>query len=246
MNQVILGDSLHLINGLESESIDLIATDPPYLIDYKTNYIKNRKVQEGTKMVDHDRISSIENDSNPQLIVDIIPELYRVLKDDSALYMFCSMDKVDFFKQEVEKYFNLKNIIIWVKNNWTAGDLKAQYGKQYEMILYANKGRRLINGKRLTDVWNFDRISGKKQVHQNEKPLDLMEQIIIKSSNEGDIVLDPFAGSGTTLVAAKRLGRQYIGYEIDKKYIELCNNKLAKTIIIKQDIKPVEQSKLKF
>lgn len=233
MNKIILGDSLNLIQELEDESIDLIATDPPYLIDYKTNRrTKTDKVRnkEGI-LVDHDFKSVIQNDANPQLITDIMPELYRVLKPDSAMYMFCSMDKVDFFKQEVEKYFNLKNIIIWVKNNHTAGDLEAQYAKKYEMILYANKGRCKINGKRITDVWYFDKVVGKNQVHQNEKPLDLMQEIVLKSSNPGDIVFDPFAGSGTTLFAAKSQGRKYLGYEIDEKYYNLVNGKLSQSTL---------------
>lgn len=78
------------------------------------------------------------------------------------MYMFCSFDKIDFFKSEIEKYFTVKNIIIWRKNNHTAGDLDAQFGKQYEMIILANKGRRPFNGVRLTDVWDFKRISPEK------------------------------------------------------------------------------------
>ena len=245
MNQIILGDALVLIKDIKDESIDLIATDPPYLVDYKTGRRhKKRILEDGSytydipkvrnkegKMVDHDFTSTIQNDANPQLITDIMPELYRVLKPDSALYMFCSMDKVDFFKQEVEKYFKLKNIIIWIKNNHTAGDLEAQYAKKYEMILYANKGRRKIEGKRISDVWNFDKVSPNKLVHQHEKPLDLMQQIIVKSSNPNDIVFDPFAGSGTTLFAAKSQGRRYLGYEIDIKYFDLIKSKLVQSTL---------------
>ena len=99
------------------------------------------------------------------------------------------------------------------------------------MIIYANKGRRKIEGKRITDVWYFDKVVGKKQVHQNEKPLDLMQEIILKSSNPGDIVFDPFAGSGTTLFAAKSQGRKYLGYEIDKKYVNRIKSKLAQATL---------------
>ena len=74
------------------------------------------------------------------MIIDIIPLLYDVMKDDTPLYMFCGSDKVDFFKQQIEKRFIVKNIIVWDKGNHTAGDLEAQYGKRYEFIIYANKG----------------------------------------------------------------------------------------------------------
>ena len=67
-------------------------------------------------------------------------------------------------------YFKVKNMIIWKKNNWTAGDLKGQFGKQYEILFLANKVRKEINGKRFSDVWEFDKVVGKNQLHQNEKP----------------------------------------------------------------------------
>jgi len=217
MNQIILGDCLEKMKDIPDNSIDLVVTDPPYLIDYKTNYRIDKN---------HRFNKPIMNDSNPQLISDIIKELYRVMKDNTAMYMFCSADKVDFFKNELEKYFKIKNMVIWVKNNWTAGDLKGAYGRQYEIIFLVNKGRSIINGKRLTDVWNFDRISGKKQLHQNEKPLELIKQCIEKHSNEGDMILDPFAGSGTTGVACKNLNRNYILIEKEPKYYDLMKDRI--------------------
>ena len=206
-------DCIELLKSLDNNSIDLVITDPPYLIDYKTNHRIDKK---------HKFCSTIKNDNNPDLISNVIKELYRVMKDNTAGYMFCSFDKVDFFKTEIEKYFKIKNIIIWVKNNWTAGDLKAQFGKQYEMIILFNKGRCLFNGKRLTDVWNFDRVAGKKQLHQNEKPLDLIKQAIEKHSKEGDLILDCFAGSNTTGLACLQSNRNFIGCEIDKEYYEIA------------------------
>ena len=166
-------DCLNIMKQIDNESIDLIVTDPPYLIKYKTNRRKNK---------DHDFCSEILNDDNEQLIIDYIRECYRILKNNTAMYMFCNCDKVDFFKQELENAgFKIKNMIIWVKNNWTAGDLKAQFGKQYEIIFLVNKGRKCFNGKRITDVWMFDKISGKKQLHQNQKPVDLLKQCILKN-----------------------------------------------------------------
>lgn len=101
-------------------------------------------------------------------------ECYRILKDDSAAYIFCSAKTLDFFMQQARNAgFTIKNVLIWRKNNHTAGDLEAQYGQCYEPILYLNKGRRTINGKRLEDVWDFDRVPSDKLVHQNEKPIPL-------------------------------------------------------------------------
>ena len=211
-------DCLNIMKQIENESIDLIVTDPPYLIKYKTNYRKNK---------DHDFCSEILNDDNEQLIIDYIKECYRILKNNTAMYMFCNCDKVDFFKQELENAgFKIKNMIIWVKNNWTAGDLKAQFGKQYEIIFLVNKGRKCFNGKRITDVWMFDRISGKKQLHQNQKPVDLLKQCILKHSDENDIIFDGFMGSGSTGVACIETGRKFIGVELDKKYFEIAKERI--------------------
>lgn len=218
MIKLYKGDCLEIMKDIPDKSIDLIVTDPPYLIKYKTNYRKNKK---------HEFCSEILNDDNYEMISNYIKECFRLLKDNSAMYIFCNCDKVDYFKQELEKaHFKIKNMIIWVKNNWTAGDLKAQFGKQYEIIFLVNKGRCLFNGKRITDVWNFDRVSGNKQVHQNQKPLDLLEQCILKHSKENDVVFDGFMGSGSTGVACVNTNRNFIGIEIDEKYFEIAKKRI--------------------
>jgi site-specific DNA-methyltransferase (adenine-specific) len=221
LNKIYNMDCLEGMKYIEDESIDLIVTDPPYLMNYKTNY---RKIK------NHKFCKTILNDNNPNLISKYIKECHRILKNNSAMYIFCNQNKIDFFKQELEKYFKIKNLIVWIKNNWTAGDLKAAYGKQYEFIFYVNKGRREINGKRLTDVWYFKRVAGKQQLHQNQKPLDLIKQCILKSSNEGDLVFDGFMGSGTTAIACKELNRNFIGFELDKEYFDIANKKLENII----------------
>ena len=215
------GDCLDIMKGVPENSIDFVLTDPPYLINYKTNYRKDKT---------HRFCKPIQNDNNNQLIKDVIGLIYNKLKNNKAFYCFSSWKTVDFFKQQIEKYFNLKNIIIWVKNNWTAGDLKAQYGQMYELIFYANKGRAFIKGKRISDVWFFDRVAGKQQVHQNQKPLKLLEFILEKHSRSFDLVLDPFIGSGTTAVACEQLNRRWVGIEINPEYCEIAKQRILKEI----------------
>ena len=211
------GDCLEIMKDIPDESIDLVVTDPPYLINYKTNRRKDKT---------HRFTKEIIGENNPEIISEAIKEFYRVMKNDTALYLFCSPDKIDFFKKEVEKYFKIKNIIIWKKNNWTAGDLYAQFGKQYEMIILANKGRAKFNGKRITDIWEFDKVSGKKQLHQNQKPINLLEQCILKHSKENDTVLDCFMGSGSTGVACINTNRNFIGIELDKGYFNIAKKRI--------------------
>ena len=203
---------------LPDESIDLIVTDPPYLISYKTNHRKNKS---------HEFCSVIKNDNNEQLIKDYIKECYRVLKDNSAMYMFCSWKTDSFFERELTSSgFKIKNKIIWVKNNWTAGDLKGQFGQQYETIFLIAKGKPKFIGKRITDVWNFNRVVGKNQIHQNKKHVNLLELCIEKHSKDGDIILDGFAGVGSTAVACKNLKRHYICYELEEKYCKMAQKRL--------------------
>ena len=218
MIKLINDDCLNAMKDIPDESIDLIITDPPYLIKYKTNYRKNKN---------HDFCKTIKNDDNFSLISEYIKNCYRILKKNKAMYIFCNNTHVDFFKQELEKNnINIKNMIIWVKNNCTAGDLKAQFGKQYEIIFLVNKGRCFFNGKRITDVWLFDKVAGTSQLHQNQKPLDLIKQCILKHSKENEVIFDGFMGSGTTGVAWKELDREYIGVEIDEKYFKIAKDRI--------------------
>lgn len=220
VNRIYNMDCLEGMKLIPDKSIDLIVTDPPYLIKYKTNYRQNKE---------HDFCIEILNDDNEQLIKDYIKDCYRILKDNTAGYIFCSSKTIDFFKQECESNgFKIKNIIVWVKNNWTAGDLKGQFGQQYEFILLLNKGRKQFNGKRITDVWEFDRVVGKAQLHQNQKPAALIEQCILKHSKENDIVFDGFLGSGTTAIACINTNRNYIGFELDKQYYDIAQERINK------------------
>lgn len=219
-NGILLnGDCLEIMKKLKNNIGNIIISDPPYLINYKTNRRKNKE---------HDFCKVIQNDNNPTLIKNYIKECYRILKDNTAMYIFCSFDKVDFFKKELEKYFNIKNMIIWKKNSWTAGDLEAQFGKQYEIIFLVNKGRKLFNGKRITDVWEFDRVAGNNLLHQNQKPLRLINQCFKKHSNENDIVFEGFNGSGSISVSAENLNRKWICCELEKEYCEITKQRILK------------------
>ena len=212
------GDCIVGMGSIPDESIDLIVTDPPYLMKYKTGHRKDKN---------HKFCTEIMGDDDPDLIHDYIRECYRILKNDSACYIFCNVNKVEVFKEELENAgFNIKNMIIWVKNNHTAGDLVAQYGKKYEIIFYVNKGRCPIRNGRITDVWEFPRVSAKTLLHQNQKPTELIQQCIEKSSDPGAIVFDGFMGSGTTAIACLETGRHYIGYELDPEYYKIAQNRI--------------------
>ena len=129
-----------------------------------------------------------------------------------------------------ESGFKLKNILVWDIGNWSAGDLKGAYGKRTEFIIYAVKGRHILNPigdtKRHNNILEFSRVVGKKQVHQNQKPVDLLEFLIKKSSDDGDWVFDPFMGSGSTGVAASNIDRNFYGIELDEKYFDIAKDRI--------------------
>lgn len=174
-----LGDCLEGMKDMPGNCIDLCVSDPPYLIGYHT----------ARRCGEHKFKHEIANDSGEdakRLVSAYIRQCFRVLKDNTAAYFFCSSKTLDFFRKECENAgFTVKNVIIWDKGNWTAGDLSCQYGQSYEPIIYCNKGRRPLNGKRIPDIWHFKRISSDKLVHQNQKPIAVMEQCILKSSEMG-------------------------------------------------------------
>ena len=192
---------------------------PPYIINYSTNRRKDKT---------HKFCNTIANDDNIEFIKQYISQCYRILKDNSALFMFCVSTKLDSFLPLIKKYnFNIKNIIIWVKNNWTAGDLQAGLGKQYECIILAHKGRCIRkNDYRYSDVWNFNRVSGKDLVHQNQKPVDLLKRCLELYTVDNDIVFDGCMGSGSTGIACKDMNRNFIGCEIDKEYFDIAKRRI--------------------
>ena len=210
------GDCLKIMGGIKDKSVDLIVTDPPYLMNYQSNRRKKE-----------DRFDKIKNDKgNYMLIQDYLEECHRIMKDNTAIYCFCSWHNIDFFKNEFEKHFKLKNILVWNKNNHGTGDLKGSYAPKHEFILFGHKGRTLLREKRIADVIDCPKISSNKLTHPTEKPQDLLEIFIKQSSDVGSIIFDGFMGTGSCGIAAKKLNRNFIGIELDEKYFNIAKDRL--------------------
>jgi len=148
----------------------------------------------------------------------VIRECYRVLRPNTHAYIFCNEYGLATFRAEMAAAgFKVKRLLVWVKDQHTAGDLGGDYANRTEYLLFGHKGRRLLSGHRDTNVLFFKR-AGRQRLHPTEKPEDMLQYLIQKSSASGELVLDPFAGSGTTCRAAKDTGRRYLGIEIDRAY----------------------------
>jgi site-specific DNA-methyltransferase (adenine-specific) len=216
MNEIANEDCLTYMAKMQDESVDLILSDPPYQIDYQSN-----------RRVVRPRFDKIENDVNSiKLIEYYVKQSHRILKPNTAIYLFCSWHNVDIFKQIIEDCFTLKNIIVWVKNNHGSGDLKGSYAPQHEFILFAHKGRALNRGQRLPDVLHFNKVASARLTHPTEKPILLLQALIQNNTDKDDVVFDGFAGTGSTLIAAKESERRYLGCEIATQYYDIAKERL--------------------
>ncbi len=214
---LILGDCLTELIKIPDNSVDCIITDPPYGIDYQSNF------REATPQFD-----KLQNDK--ETAIELLDKCLAIsrnkLKINSHAYIFTSWKVYSYIQNIVKKYFQIKNVLVWVKSGGMIGDLEADYMDKYEMIIYATKGRRLLNGIRESNVLNYDRPSSTKYHHPTEKPVELLKYLISKSSNENELILDPFMGSGSTCVAAKETKRKYLGIEIDKQWFDEAQRRI--------------------
>jgi len=204
---IYCGDCLEILPLIPEGSVDLVVTDPPYGINLmpqrgKTLSIQNDKIGEASR-----------------LWFDVVPELHRLLRNNTAGIVFGRWSEL-WAKEMLDNWFNVKGCICWKKNNFGIG---YYLRPQWELAWYIHKGKPPCPTNAISDVWEFDKIQA--PIHSCQKPIKLIEQAI---SFCGDgIVLDPFLGSGTTAVAAKQLGRKFIGIEIEPKYCEIAKQRLA-------------------
>jgi DNA modification methylase len=205
INKIIHGDCIKIMKTFPSNFIDLIVTDPPYgdNIGYGWN---NKK---------------IKNNENPLINCFALVEMYRVLKRNSSLYLFTNWKHYPFLTEFVLRYtqFKIRHLLVWKKHNFGLG---WAFRHQYELILVLEKGKPKYNLTNFSDVQSASHINHNKQTHPHEKPLDLLRKMIIHSSKEGDLVLDPFAGSGSTCKACEELKRKWIGIELDERWIRMA------------------------
>ncbi|KKN74798.1 hypothetical protein LCGC14_0386910 [marine sediment metagenome] len=217
------GDCLDILPTLTDGSVDVVITDPPYGIGYHDGSNRGRMNME-TKWVGR----KISGDNYPN--TDFLSNAFDLIIDGGAIYMFSHWRTESVWKHALEKVgFVVRNRIIWIKSHFGAGDLKTTYGPQHESIYFATKGRHELHGKRCGDVWkdNLTSCIRSGKVHPTEKPVEIIAKAIEKSSNPGDIILDPFMGSGTTGVACMQTDRNFIGIEISEDYFNIAQKRIA-------------------
>lgn len=211
------------MKNIKDESIDLIVTDPPYKCI--SGGKPNKKGQPSGMLSKNDGKIFKHNNILPN---DWFPILYRILKEGSHCYVMTNTINLEnYLKISREVGFQLHNLLVWKKNNVTPN---RWYMKNGEYVLFLRKGKaKKINNLGSKTVHNIDNI--KNKTHPTEKPVELMELYVSNSSNENEVVLDPFMGSGSTGVACINTNRRFIGIELDDNYFNIAKERIKNITI---------------
>ena len=216
-NKLIHGDSLTVLRQMEPESVDAIITDPPYGINFEA--WRTRK--------------TIKNDKAP--FIWFLYDAFRALKPGESgrgsLVCFTRWDVEQTFIDAMRLAgFQVKSEVIWDKIYTGVGDCKSQFAPSHENIIFAVKGKYSFPGYRPKDLITFQKLGGGQKCHPTEKPVGLLANLITAVTKPGDLILDPFAGSGSTLVAAKKTGRRFIGIELDDDYYQTAQRRIEEAV----------------
>ena len=224
MGKLINGNAIDFMKTLKNGSIDLIVTDPPYPTTKRGGtgnsggMCKKKEFSDG-KVFKHNDIKPIE----------YIPEFYRILKDGSHCYIMTNhVNLYEILTVAKESGFHFIKSLIWNKGNKIMGQA---YMSQFEYILFFRKGKfKKINKCGTADILNVPNKKTKneegKNIHDTEKPVELMKILIENSTQEEELVLDPFVGVGAVGIACKELNRDYIGIELDENYYNIAYNRI--------------------
>lgn len=220
------GDCLEILKKLPDDSVDLVVTDPPYRTTARGNAgnsggMLQKEINKKGKVFSYNEITPDK----------YIPELFRILKDGSHCYIMTNhVNLQNILNTATQNDFHFIKSLIWNKGNKIMGQY---YMSQFEYILFFRKGKGIrINNCGTSDILNIPNIKTKdrngKNLHDTEKPVELMKTLIENSSKENGLVLDPFMGIGSTGIAAIKSNRKFIGIEIDETYFNTAKKELEK------------------
>lgn len=245
--KLIYNDVFKAIKKIEDKSIDMIFADPPYFLSNDGITCSSGKMVSVNKG-DWDRVLSIKE--KHKFNRKWIKECYRVLKDNGTIWISGTLHNIYSIGMALEEErFKIINNITWQKANPPPNLACKTFTHSTETILWARKDlkrikytfnydnmKKLNNNKQMKDVWttSLTKPSEKKYgKHPTQKPLEILDKIILASTNEKDLILDPFCGSSTTGISAVRLNRRYIGIDNEKEYIEISKRRFEE---IKEEI----------
>lgn len=215
------GDCRDVAEHLTPRSVDLLLTDPPYGMAFVSGWtlekatVKSDGVRQGVRVVR-----------------GALNALAGTFADDMHALVFCHWESWPDFYDNLCHLFPIRNALIWSKGGGGMGDLRHEYAKDYEIVLFGarSRGRELV-GKRVGAVLSHKRVPAQRRNVPFEKPVSLLAEFIERHCPGDGLVLDPFVGSGSTLQAAKLLGRRAIGVELDERMCEITAKRLDQGVL---------------
>ena len=207
-------------------NIAAVITDPPFGVDNQSN---QAVTEDGKKYA-----RKIANDESPEVAIATFKRVMDVIlpgtRDDADAYVFTSYQVLSDWLVMTDEYmpkhgFRRKAILVWEKDGPGMGDTECPWGMGSEFILFFQKGRRPKSAKRRNSVMHFPQLRPGELIHPHEKPEPLLRKLIEASTLAGDLVVDPFGGSGSLVRAARGCGRSAVSIEYDQHNYELSIEK---------------------
>jgi site-specific DNA-methyltransferase (adenine-specific) len=230
INAVYHLEALSLLGKLDEGSVHAVITDPPYCSGGFSETAKRQARGQGLRSETVRRVGWFINDNMSTaglvwLLRETAVDTYRVIAEGGSLLMFTDWRMVSHLSPAIESAgFRYQNLIVWDKGS--AG-LGTGFRPQHELIMHFVKGSAKFHRLDGRNVIYAKRVNTNEREHQTEKPVDLLQELVTVVTQEGDLVVDPFCGSGSTLVAAKREKRNYIGGDMLLGNVEIARNRLA-------------------
>lgn len=227
LNTIENCDCLEGLKNIPDGSVDLVVTDPPYFLSMGHAGSKKNAFAANSDMVNSNRTFQDLAIAKP-FYQQLFREFRRVLKPDGHFYFFTDWRGYAFYFPIMCEELPVRNLVVWDKLSGPG----SYYSFTHELIIFGTAAAKLKN-RGGTNVWRIKGFtSGAKstdgeKVHPTQKPVELIEKIIQDSTDEGATVLDTFMGSGTTAVACLRTGRNYLGFELNERYFEIAQDRIA-------------------
>ena len=252
-NKIIKGNSLKILKTIPSKMFDLVFVDPPY----------NMQIGETLKRPDASKVKGVDDKWDQfesfkhydDFCKAWLIECKRILKDNGSIWVIGSYHnifRIGYHLQNLNYW--LLNDVIWRKNNPMPNFRGTRFTNAHETLIWAAKSKQskytfnyqslkcLNDDLQMRSDWTLPICNGKerikkngKKIHSTQKPESLLHRVLLASTNKGDFIFDPFLGTGTTAVVAKKLGRNYFGIEKEKKYFNAINQRLKSTPKIEDD-----------
>jgi len=249
-NKIVNGDSLDLLKKIPDKTFELIFADPPY----------NLQIGQKLKRPDNSSVNGVNEEWDKfksfsdydKFCREWLIECKRVLKDNGSIWVIGSYHNIFRIGYHIQNIgYWILNDVIWKKNNPMPNFKGTRFTNAHETLIWASKNKKskytfnyqslkcLNDDLQMRSDWTFPICNGNerikkngKKVHSTQKPEALLHRILLSSTNKDDLIFDPFLGTGTTAVVAKKMGRKYFGIEKEKKYFETAKQRLDKTLKI--------------